>query len=113
LVFLAGTLGWTREGHFETDDFVGQVQQALRNVVETLAAADALPDHLVRLTWYITSREDYLRSLPALGVVYREVIGRHYPTMSVVEVSALIEERAKVEIEATAVIPIPEKQRAL
>jgi enamine deaminase RidA (YjgF/YER057c/UK114 family) len=105
-------LGWNREGHFETDDFVGQVQQALRNVVETLAVAEARPDHLVRLTWYITSREEYLRSLQALGVVYREVIGRHYPTMSVVEVSALIEDRAKVEIEATAVIPIPEKQRA-
>lgn len=106
LVFLAGMLGSTREGQFETDDFVGQARQALQNVVEMLAAADAHPDHLVRLTWYITSREDYLRSLPALGVAYREVIGRHYPAMSVVEVSALIEERAKVEIEATAVVPI-------
>ncbi|MDR5683830.1 MAG: RidA family protein [Armatimonadota bacterium] len=108
LVFLAGMLGWNREGQFETDDFVGQVDRALRNVVELLAAAGARADHLVRLTWYITNREEYLRSLPALGAVYREVIGRHYPAMSVVEVSALVEPRAKVEIEATAVIPTPE-----
>ncbi|MCX7784338.1 MAG: RidA family protein [Meiothermus sp.] len=105
LVFMAGMIGWNRQGVFETDDFVGQTRQTLQNILETLAEAGGKPEHLVRLTWFITSKQEYLASLDALGAAYREVMGRHYPTMSVVEVGALMEDRAKVEIEATAVIP--------
>ncbi|WP_337867502.1 RidA family protein [Meiothermus sp.] len=105
LVFTAGMIGWNRQGVFETDGFVGQARQALQNIVETLAEAGGKPEHVVRLTWFITSKQEYLASLEALGDAYREVMGRNFPAMSVVEVSALMEDRAKVEIEATAVIP--------
>lgn len=105
LVFLAGMVGWNRQGIFESDDFVKQARQALQNIVETLAEAGGRPEHVVRLTWFILSRKEYLAQLDALGLAYREIMGRHYPAMSVVEVRALIEDRAKVEIEATAVIP--------
>lgn len=105
LVFTAGMIGWNRQGVFETDDFVGQARQALQNIVETLAEAGGKPEHVVRLAWFITSKKEYLASLEALGDAYREVMGRNFPAMSVVEVSALMEDRAKVEIEATAVIP--------
>ncbi|RDI94913.1 RidA family protein [Meiothermus sp. QL-1] len=105
LVFLAGMVGWNREGRFESQDFVAQAHQALKNILETLAEAGGRPEHLVRLTWFVTSKEEYLNSLPALGEAYRALMGRHYPAMTVVEVSALVEEEAKVEIEATAVIP--------
>lgn len=105
LVFIAGMIGWNPQGVFETDDFVGQSRQALQNILGTLAEAGGKPEHLVRLTWFITSKQEYLASLDALGAAYREVMGRHYPTMSVVEVKSLMEDRAKVEIEATAVIP--------
>jgi len=105
LVFLAGMVGWNRQGVFESDDFVEQTQQALQNIVETLAEAGGKPEHIVRLTWFILSKEEYLARLEALGRVYRQIMGRHYPAMSVVEVRALIEDRARVEIEATAVIP--------
>ncbi len=105
LVFVAGMVGWNREGQFETDDFVGQARQALQNIVAVLAEAGAGPAHVVRLTWFVTSKEEYLASLEDLGAAYRAVMGRHFPPMSVVEVKALMEERAKVEIEATAVIP--------
>lgn len=105
LVFLAGMVGWNRQGIFESDDFVEQARQALQNIVETLAEAGGRPEHVVRLTWFILSRKEYLAQLDALGLAYREIMGRHYPAMSVVEVRALIEDRAKVEIEATAVIP--------
>ncbi len=105
LVFVAGMVGWNREGQFETDDFVGQARQALQNIVAVLAEAGAGPAHVVRLTWFVTSKEEYLASLEDLGAAYRTVMGRHFPPMSVVEVKALMEERAKVEIEATAVIP--------
>ncbi|MER3480042.1 MAG: enamine deaminase RidA [Meiothermus sp.] len=105
LVFIAGMIGWNPQGVFETDDFVAQAGQALRNILEILAEAGGGPEHVVRLTWFVTDKQEYLTSLDALGVVYREVMGRHYPAMSVVEVSALMEGRAKVEIEATAVIP--------
>jgi enamine deaminase RidA (YjgF/YER057c/UK114 family) len=105
LVFVAGQIGWTAEGRFETDDFAGQFAQALRNVVAVCAEAGAKPEHIVRLAWFITSKRDYLASLPQVGAAYREIIGRHYPTMTVVEIGALIEDRAKIEIEATAVIP--------
>lgn len=105
LVFLSGMIGWNPQQRFEATDFVGQARQALKNIVEALAEAEARPEHLVRLTWFVTDREEYLASLPELGSVYREVIGRHYPAMSVVQVVALVEPQAKLEIEATAVIP--------
>lgn len=104
-VVLAGIVGWNRVEEFETDDFTGQVSQALRNIVTILEQAEAKPEHLVRLTWYITNRGEYHRAQNEIGAAYREIIGRHYPAMAVVEVSGLIEEGAKVEIEATAVIP--------
>ena len=104
-VFVAGQVGWN--GHQETvsDDFVAQVEQALRNVVEILAEADARPEHLVRLTWYITDKREYLARSSEVGQAYRRVIGRHFPAMTLVQVVALVEDRAKVEIEATAVVP--------
>ncbi len=105
LVFVAGQVGWDAGGRFASDRLAEQVRQALANVVAVLAQAGATPQHLVRLTWYVTHREEYLAELAAIGAAYREVIGRHYPTMSLVQVVALVEPRAKVEIEATAVIP--------
>jgi enamine deaminase RidA (YjgF/YER057c/UK114 family) len=105
LVFIAGMIGWNKDGQFETHDFVGQVHQALENIVAVLCEAGGSPEHIVRLTWFVTDKREYLASLEHLGPAYREVMGRHYPVMSVVEVSALIEDTAKVEIEATAVIP--------
>ncbi len=105
MVFLAGMVGWNHQGVFESDNFVEQARQALQNIVETLAQAGGKPEHIVRLTWFITSKQEYLSSLEALGDAYREVMGRNFPAMSVVEVSALMEDQAKVEIEATAVIP--------
>jgi enamine deaminase RidA (YjgF/YER057c/UK114 family) len=106
LVFVAGQIGWNgATAAFETDDFVGQAKQALTNIVAVLAEAKAKPEHIVRLTWYVTDKQEYMSSLPAMGKAYREVIGRHYPTMALVEVRALVEDRAKVEIEATAVVP--------
>ena len=106
LVFVAGQIGWNgATAAFETDDFVGQAKQALANIVAVLAEAKAKPEHIVRFTWYVTDKQEYMSSLPAMGKAYREVIGRHYPTMALVEVRALVEDRAKVEIEATAVIP--------
>lgn len=105
MVFTGGIIGWNAECEFETDDFVGQVAQVLRSIVEVLAEAGAKPEHLVRLTWYVTDKSEYLTNLKGLGAVYKEIIGRHYPAMALVQVVALVEDRAKVEIEATAVIP--------
>ena len=106
VVALAGQIGWNpATTTFETDDFVAQVRQALENVAMLLREAGAEPQHLVRLTWFITDRSAYLSAQREIGLVYREVIGRHYPPMSVVVVAGLIEERAMVEIEATAVLP--------
>ena len=105
MVFTGGLIGWNAACEFETDDFVGQVEQTLHNIVAVLAEAEARPEHLVRLTWYITSKAEYLADLKALGRVYKTVIGPHYPAMAVVQVIALMEDRAKVEIEATAIIP--------
>ena len=105
LVFVGGQVGWNAEQRFESEDFVAQAQQALRNVVDVLREAGARPEHIARMTWYVTDRAEYLHSLKALGAVYRDVIGRHFPAMTAVEVSALIESQAKVEIEATAVVP--------
>jgi len=105
MVFTGGLIGWNAAQQFETDDFAGQTAQALRNIVEVLACAGAKPEHLVRLTWYVTDKHDYLNSLKDLGQAYRDIIGRHYPAMALVQVVALVEDRAKVEIEATAIIP--------
>jgi enamine deaminase RidA (YjgF/YER057c/UK114 family) len=105
LVFVAGQIGWTADQIFATDDFVGQARQALQNVVAVLGQAGARAEHVVRMTWYVTDKHEYLASLSALGAAYREVIGAHYPAMTLIEVRGLAEDRAKVEIEATAVIP--------
>src|SRR5262245_62314061 len=105
LVFVAGQVGWNAEQRCESDDFVAQVEQALSNVVAVLAEADARPEHLVRLTWYVTDKREYLAHMAEVGRVYRRVVGRHFPAMTLVQVAALLEDRAKVEIEATAVIP--------
>ncbi len=105
MVFTGGIVGWNAQCEFETDDFAAQVAQALRSIVEILAEAGAKPEHLVRLTWYVTDKREYLDSLKELGAAYKEIIGRHYPAMALVQVVALVEDRAKVEIEATAVIP--------
>ena len=105
MLFLGGQVGWNAEQQFESDDFVHQVEQALRNIVAILAEAGARPEHLVRLTWFVTDKRDYLDNLFGVGTAYREVIGRHFPAMSLLQVVALVEDRAKVEIEATAVLP--------
>lgn len=105
LVVTGGVVGWNDQQMFETDDFTGQVRQALASIVEILACAGARPEDLVRLTWYVTDKREYLASLKELGAAYKETIGRHYPAMALVQVVALVEDRAKVEIEATAVIP--------
>jgi enamine deaminase RidA (YjgF/YER057c/UK114 family) len=104
-IYVGGQIGWNGQSKFETDDLVGQVRQTLENVVAVLAAGGARPEHIVSLTWYFIDKKDYLAQLPAIGRVYREVIGRHYPAMAAVEVRALIEDRAKVEIQAIAVVP--------
>ena len=105
LVFIAGQVGWTGEGNWEARDFAGQFRQTLKNIVEVLAQAGGRPQHIVRLTWYVLDKQEYLSSLKDLGVAYRAVMGRHFPTMAVVQVSGLIEPAARLEIEATAVIP--------
>ena len=104
IMFLAGQIGWNAQQHFETDDFVGQVEQALRNIQTILEQAGGKPEHLVRLTWFVVDKKDYLGAQRAIGAVYRDIFGHHFPAMSVVEVSSLLEDRAKVEIEATAVL---------
>jgi enamine deaminase RidA (YjgF/YER057c/UK114 family) len=105
LVFIAGQIGWTGEGKWEARDFAGQFRQALANILEVLAQAKGKPEHIVRLTWYVLDRQEYLGALKAVGEAYRELMGRHYPTMAVVQVSALVENEARLEIEATAVLP--------
>jgi enamine deaminase RidA (YjgF/YER057c/UK114 family) len=106
IVVTAGQVGWDpATSTFASDDFAAQAAQALRNVVAVLRAGSAEPEDLVRLTWYVTNREEYAAARRAIGAAYREIIGRRYPAMSVIVVSALFEERAKVEIEATAVVP--------
>jgi enamine deaminase RidA (YjgF/YER057c/UK114 family) len=104
-VYVAGQVGWDAQGQFQDDGLAQQVRQALQNVVAVLAEAGGRPEHLVRLTWYVTSRDEYYSELAGIGTAYRAVLGRHFPAMSVVQVVALMEARAKVEIEATAVIP--------
>jgi enamine deaminase RidA (YjgF/YER057c/UK114 family) len=104
-VFVSGQIGWDERGRFPSGDIAGQVRQALRNVVAVLAEAGAEPEHVTRLTWYVTDKREYLAAQRAIGAAYREVMGRHFPAMSVVAVAALLEDEAKVEIEATAVVP--------
>jgi len=103
-VYVGGQIGWDPDRRFVGDDFAAQARQALANIVAVLAEAGAKPEHLVRLTWYVTSRDEYNAALAEVGAAYRELIGRHYPAMSVVVVAGLLEPRAKVEIEATAVV---------
>jgi enamine deaminase RidA (YjgF/YER057c/UK114 family) len=103
-VFIAGQIGWNAQGQFESDDFVAQVEQALKNIVDVLAAAGCQPHHLVRLNWYVTDKAEYAARQREIGMVYRRLIGRHFPAMTLVVVAELLEPRAKVEIEATAVI---------
>lgn len=105
MIFTGGLVGWDADQVFQTDDFAGQVRQVLENIVAVLAEGGAGPQHLVRLTWYVTDKHEYLGALREVGAAYRDVIGRHYPTMALVQVVALVEDRAKVEIEATAVVP--------
>ena len=105
MVFVAGQIGWNAESRFDSDDLVDQARQALLNIIRVLAEAGGRPEHLVRLTWYVVDKKDYLARNGDLGKVYREVIGKHYPAMTLVQVAALLEDRAKIEIEATAVIP--------
>jgi len=105
LVFIAGQIGWTGEGKWEARDFTGQFRQAIKNILSVLAEANGKPEHIVRLTWYVVDKAEYLRSLAEVGAAYRELMGRHYPTMAVVQVSGLMEDEARLEIEATAVIP--------
>jgi enamine deaminase RidA (YjgF/YER057c/UK114 family) len=105
LLFVGGQIGWNAQQAFESDDFLAQTRQALRNIVEVLKAGGAQPAHMVRMTWYIVDRAEYLANLKALGSVYREVMGKNFPAMTCVEVSGLMEARARVEIEVTAVLP--------
>ncbi len=105
LVFVAGQIGWNADQRFDSDDFVDQVRQALLNVRAVLAEAGAGPEHITRMTWYLTDKREYLTRAREVGAVFREVIGVYHAAMSAVQVSALIEDRAKVEIEATAVVP--------
>ena len=105
VVFVAGQIGWDAQCRFQTSDFAGQVRQALENIVAVLAQAGARPEHIARMTWYVTDKREYVAAYRAIGSIYREVIGPHYPAMTAVQVAALLEDQAKVEIEATAVIP--------
>jgi enamine deaminase RidA (YjgF/YER057c/UK114 family) len=105
MVFVAGQVGWNAKQQFESSDFVAQAAQALANVAAVLREAGALPEHVVRMTWYVVDKREYVTSLPALGNAYRAVMGRNYPAMTAVEVSGLVEDGARVEIEATAVVP--------
>ncbi|HWA38516.1 MAG TPA: RidA family protein [Burkholderiales bacterium] len=105
LVFVAGQIGWTGEGKWEARDFAGQFRQALQNVLDVVKEAGGGPQHVVRLTWYVIDKQEYLASLHAVGRAYRDLMGKHYPAMAVVQVSGLVEDAARLEIEATAVVP--------
>ena len=104
-VFVSGMIGWDAQEKFVAQDFVGQVRQALQNAVLVLAEAGAKPEHIVRMTWFVVDKNEYIRAYEQVGVVYREIIGRHYPAMTAVQVTGLIEDEARVEIDVTAVIP--------
>ena len=104
-VCVSGMIGWDGQAKFHTDDFAGQVRQALQNVVAVLKEANAKPEHIVRMTWYVIDKKEYVAAYKEVGEAYRVVIGRHYPCMTAVQVAGLIEDRAKVEIEVTAIVP--------
>jgi enamine deaminase RidA (YjgF/YER057c/UK114 family) len=104
-VFIAGMIGWDAQGVFHTDEFVGQVRQALQNIVAVLSEAGGQPEHIVRMTWYVTDKREYLAAGREIGHAFREIIGSYNAAMTAVQVTALMEDRARVEIEATAVIP--------
>lgn len=104
LVFVGGQIGWNGQQQFETDDFAGQVRQTLENIAAVLREAGGGPEHMVRMTWYVKDKREYVASYPAIGKHYRDVMGRNFPAMTAVEVADLVEDRAKVEIEVTAVI---------
>jgi enamine deaminase RidA (YjgF/YER057c/UK114 family) len=105
LVFIAGQIGWTGEGKWQARDFAGQFRQTLKNIISVLKEANGRPEHIVRLTWYVIDKKEYLAALKDVGAAYRELMGKHYPTMAVVQVSGLVEDEARLEIEATAVVP--------
>jgi enamine deaminase RidA (YjgF/YER057c/UK114 family) len=104
-IFVAGQVGWNAESRFESDDLVAQIAQAMRNIVAILACDDAGPEHVTNLVWYFIDKREYISRLPEVGKVYREIMGKNFPAMTAVQVSALMEDRAKVEIQATAVVP--------
>jgi enamine deaminase RidA (YjgF/YER057c/UK114 family) len=104
-VCVSGMIGWDAQCRFHTDDFAGQTRQALENMVAVLAEAGARPEHIVRMTWYVVDKKEYLAAAKEIGAAYRDLIGRHYPAMTAVQVSALVEDRARVEIEVTAIVP--------
>jgi enamine deaminase RidA (YjgF/YER057c/UK114 family) len=105
MVFISGMVGWNAQEEFSSLDLAGQVRQALKNIVEVLAEANANPTDIVRMTWYLIDKKEYLAAAKEIGAAYREIIGKHYPAMTVVQVSALLEDKARVEIEVTAVVP--------
>jgi enamine deaminase RidA (YjgF/YER057c/UK114 family) len=105
LVFIAGQVGWTGQGEWKEKSFAGQFRQTIQNILDVLAEARGKPEHIVRLTWYVIDRDEYLASIKEVGAAYRELMGKHYPTMAVVQVSGLVERNARLEIEATAVVP--------
>jgi len=105
LVFVAGQVGWNAEEQFESDDFVAQTRQALANTIAVLAAAGAKPEHIARMTWYVLDKREYVARIAEIGAAYRDLIGRNFPAMTLVEVRALVADRARIEIETTAVIP--------
>jgi enamine deaminase RidA (YjgF/YER057c/UK114 family) len=104
LVFIAGQVGWTGQGEWKERSFAGQFRQALQNILDVLKEAQGRPEHIVRLTWYVLDKKEYLAALDEVGAAYRELMGRHYPTMAVLQVSGLVEDAARLELEATAVI---------
>jgi enamine deaminase RidA (YjgF/YER057c/UK114 family) len=106
LVFISGQVGWDERCRFQATDFVSQARQALQNIVTILAEADGRPEHIVRLTWYVLDKQEYQTASKELGIIYRSMMGQHYPAMTAVQVAALMEDQARVEIEATAVIPL-------
>ena len=105
-IHVSGMIGWDGQGEFHTDDFAGQTRQALENIVAVLAEGGARPEHIVRMTWYVLDKKEYLAASKEIGQAYRDIIGRHFPAMTAVQVAGLIEDRARVEIEVTAVVPV-------
>ena len=105
MIFVSGMIGWDAQGVFRATDIAGQVRQALANIVAVLAEAGAAPEHIVRMNWFVVDKREYIAAYPAIGVAYRDILGRHYPAMTAVAVAALVEDVARVEIEVTAVVP--------